>query len=217
MNIHDVIHQRYATKKFQAQRELSSQQLDQLKEMLQMSASSTNAQPWHFILATTSEGKQRIAQSTQGDYAFNTPRILDASAVVVFAARHDINDAYLEQVLEQENKDGRYANAEQMQAMDDGRKYFVNLHRHDQRDLTHWAEKQLYLNLGSFLIGVAAMGLDAVPMEGFDSAMLNAEFDLSESGFGAAALVAVGYHDEGDFNAHLPKSRLPLSELITPC
>ncbi len=217
MNIHDIIHRRYATKKFQAERELSAEQLEQLKEMLQMSASSTNAQPWHFILATTAEGKKRIAQSTQGSYAFNAPRILDASAVVVFAARHDISDAYLAQVLEQENKDGRYANTELMQAMDDGRKYFVNLHRHDQRDLTHWAEKQLYLNLGSFLIGVAAMGLDAVAMEGFDASVLNAEFELSESGFGAAVIVPVGYHDEEDFNAQLPKSRLPLSELITPC
>ncbi len=217
MNIHNIINQRYSAKKFQTGRELSEEQLDQIKEILQMSASSTNAQPWHFIIATTAEGKQRIAKSTQGGYAFNEPRILDASAVVVFVARHDVSDAYLAQVLEQEKNDGRYADPEQMKAMDDGRKYFVNLHRHDQRDLTHWAEKQLYLNLGSFLVGIASMGLDAVAMEGFERSILDAEFDLAESGFGSAVIVPVGYHDEGDFNAKLPKSRLALSELITPC
>lgn len=29
--------------------------------------------------------------------------------------------------------------------------------------------KQVYLNVGNFLLGVAAMGLDAVPIEGFDA------------------------------------------------
>ncbi len=42
--------------------------------------------------------------------------------------------------------------------------------------------KQVYLNVGNFLLGVAAMGLDAVPIEGVDFAILDEEFDLKAQG-----------------------------------
>ncbi|ODQ05171.1 hypothetical protein BHE86_05585 [Shigella sp. FC1655] len=67
----------------------------------------------------------------------------------------------------------------------------------------------------SFLLGVAALGLDAVPMEGMDFAILDHEFLLTEQGLEPIAMVALGYHTEDDFNANLAKSRLPEEEIIT--
>ncbi|MFR9580591.1 MAG: NAD(P)H nitroreductase, partial [Rikenellaceae bacterium] len=58
------------------------------------------------------------------------------------------------------------------------------------------------------------LGLDAVPMEGCDTTILNSEFDLAERGFTASFIVAVGYRAESDFNASLPKSRLTVDEII---
>ena len=57
---------------------------------------------------------------------------------------------------------------EQKQATHGGRTYFANIHRYELKDLSHWMDKQVYLNMGSFLLGVAAMGIDALPMEGVD-------------------------------------------------
>ncbi|MDI5454401.1 YjbH domain-containing protein, partial [Salmonella enterica subsp. enterica serovar Cerro] len=42
------------------------------------------AQPWHFIVASTEEGKARVAKSAAGNYTFNERKMLDASHVVVF-------------------------------------------------------------------------------------------------------------------------------------
>lgn len=52
-------------------------------------------------------------------------------------------------------------------------------------------------------------------MEGFDAAILDAELGLAEQGLTSLVLVALGYRGEGDFNAKLPKSRLPEAALFT--
>ena len=39
------------------------EQAEQIKTLLQYSPSSTNSQPWHFIVASTEEGKARVAKS----------------------------------------------------------------------------------------------------------------------------------------------------------
>ena len=65
------------------------------------------------------------------------------------------------------------------------------------------------------LIGVAALGLDAVPIEGFDAAILDAEFGLKEKGYTSLVVVPVGHHSVEDFNATLPKSRLPQNITLT--
>ena len=60
-------------------------------------------------------------------------------------------------------------------------------------------------------------GPDAVPIEGFDAALLDEEFGLKEKGFTSPVVVPVGHHGVEDFNATLPKSRLPLSTIVTEC
>lgn len=174
-----------------------------------MSASSVNSQPWHFILAYSDEGKTRIAKATQGGFSFNERKILDASHVMVFCAKTSIDDAYLLSLLDNEDKDGRFANEEAKAGMHGARSYFVNLHRENLNDAEHWMQKQVYLNVGTLLLGAAAMGIDAVPIEGFDAQVLNEEFGLTEKGFNSVVIVPLGFHSEDDFNAKLPKSRWP--------
>ena len=84
-----------------------------------------------------------------------------------------------------------------------------------KHDDAEWMAKQVYLNVGNFLLGVAALGLDAVPIEGFDAAILDAEFGLKEKGYTSLVVVPVGHHSVEDFNATLPKSRLPQNITLT--
>jgi len=64
-------------------------------------------------------------------------------------------------------------------------------------------------------LSAGALGIDAVPIEGVDLDVLNQVFDLLSQGLKAVAVVALGYQAEDDFNAQLPKSRLPEEELFT--
>ena len=209
---------RHSAKAFDTSKKISDENLEKIKELLRFSPSSTNAQPWHFILATTEEGKAKVAKSTERLYPFNKKSIIDASAVVVFCSKLDIEEDYLLKVLEQEEKDGRFDGDPDTfkPQMHGGRSMFVNLHKQDYKDVQHWMDKQVYLNLGAFLLGVATLGINATPMEGIEIKALDEEFGLREKGFSGPVVVPLGYHDEAlDFNAKLPKSRLPYSEILT--
>ncbi|EBZ7566512.1 oxygen-insensitive NAD(P)H nitroreductase [Salmonella enterica subsp. enterica serovar Javiana] len=214
MDIVSVALKRYSTKAFDPSKKLTAEEADKIKTLLQYSPSSTNSQPWHFIVASTEEGKARVAKSA-ANYVFNERKMLDASHVVVFCAKTAMDDAWLERVVDQEEADGRFATPEAKAANDKGRRFFADMHRVSLKDDHQWMAKQVYLNVGNFLLGVAAMGLDAVPIEGFDAEVLDAEFGLKEKGYTSLVVVPVGHHSVEDFNAGLPKSRLPLETTLT--
>ena len=215
MNIVEVAKARYATKKFDASRRISNEDFSQIKALLRLSPSSINSQPWHFVIADSKEGKQQIVKGAQGAYSANNPKILDASHVVLFCSKTEINDDYLHKITNQEELDGRFPKPEGKALALKVRGFYTDLHRQDWNDVECWLQKQVYLNIGTILLGAGTLGIDAVPIEGVDLDVLNQEFDLLSQGLTAVAVVALGYQAEDDFNAQLPKSRLPEDELFT--
>lgn len=215
MSLSSVLMKRYATKKFDDNKVISNADMTIIKELLQLSPSSVNTQPWHFLITKNQETKKRISLATDANYSFNSDKILDASHVIVVCAKTDITEDYMSHLLEQESKDGRYSSDEFKEQANNARSFFVDLHRNKCKDLNHWLEKQVYLNIGSLLLGVATLGIDAVPMEGVDFTILNKEFSLEEKGLNSIAIISLGYKESNDFNASLPKSRLNQKEIIT--
>lgn len=205
---------RYTTKVFDPTKKIADEKIDELKQLLRLSPSSTNSQPWHFVLAASEQGKATIAQATS-DFGFNTDKILNASHVLVLCTKTSMDEAHLQRLLEQEASDGRFANDEAKQGQHAGRSFFANMHRVELKDAQHWMEKQVYLSLGTLLLGASLLDIDACPIEGFSVTKLNQLLDLPAQGYCASVVVALGHHSEEDFNAKLPKSRLPLSELFT--
>ncbi len=213
MNLTKLLNTRYSTKAFNDTK-ISQEVWKQMEDALRMSASSTNAQPWHFVVTDNEEGKKRLTKGTE-KFPFNTDKILGSSHVVLFCAKTNVEDEFLLHVLEKEDKDGRYPDPEFKDQMHGGRTFFVDIHRKDLNDIQHWNEKQVYLNVGNALLGAAVLGIDALPMEGIDIEALNEEFGLTQQGLTAVVAVAFGYQSEDDFNARLPKSRLDFKEIIT--
>ena len=166
-NIARIATTRHTCKAFDPAKKIDASKLDALCTVLRFAPSSVNSQPWHFVIAASDEGKGLIAQATQGGFAYNEPKVRNASHVVVLCARTDLD------------------------------------------------EKQVYLALGALLQGAGALEIDACPMEGFDQVKLDEVLGLSEQGLTSVVLVALGYRSELDFNAKLPKSRLPVEALIT--
>ncbi len=215
MNIADIAKFRYATKKFDKNKKIPNELFTQIKELLRFSPSSVNVQPWHFVIANTDSGKMRISNGAKERFSYNVSKIVDASHVILFCAKTQIDTEYMTLLLESEEQHGRYSTPEAKEQTRVGRAMYINMHRFDYKDAQHWMEKQLYLNIGTVLLGAASLGIDAVPMEGFDPKKMNEEFGLLEKGYTAVAIVALGYRDSNDFNAGLPKSRLPEEKLFT--
>lgn len=214
VNLSEIARRRYTTKAFDPSRSIPAETMDQLRTLLRYTPSSVNSQPWHFVIAGSEAGKVLVAQGTQGPFAYNAPKVLKASHVVVLCARTDLDDTHLGAVLEQEAADGRFATPEAKAGQANTRGGYVKLHS-EIGDTAVWAQKQVYLALGELLLGAATLGLDACPMEGFDAAAVNAALGLEARGLSAVVLVALGHHSDEDFNAKLPKSRLPAEAVIS--
>ena len=221
LDIVQIARHRHTAKAYDGTKAISPETLEKLQALVQLSPSSTNIQPWHFVFATTAEGKDKVVQSTVEKYPFNSNSIRTAPLVVVFAGRLAADEDYMAHLLEREDRDGRYEaetadlKAERKAQMHGGRTFFANIHKQDLKDLQHWMDKQVYLNIGQFMLGAAALGLDTTPMEGIDTKVLDETFGLREKGFSSLVVVCVGYHHpDEDYNAQLPKSRLPQAELI---
>ena len=78
MDITGILMKRYTTKAFDPDRKIDPAIVEQIEALLRYSPSSTNFQPWHFIIAGTEEGKARVAKATAGRYGFNTDKIMKA-------------------------------------------------------------------------------------------------------------------------------------------
>ncbi|MCY1153415.1 MAG: oxygen-insensitive NAD(P)H nitroreductase [Sphaerochaetaceae bacterium] len=214
MDIIKALNTRYSTKVFDKNKKISKEDLEKIETILQLSPSSTNIQPWHFILAESDDAKAKVAKASQGFFSFNEKKVTDSSLVVIFASKTDVDEDYLVHINETEDKDKRYANSEIKETNHKARSTFTQFHKEKYNDLQTWFDKQLYLNLGNFLVSVAALGIDAVPMEGLEMNILDDEFNLTQKGFASKVVVALGYHSDDDFNASLPKSRLDKDEII---
>ena len=210
MDIARIALTRHTCKAYDPTRKIAEAQVEQLKTLLRFAPSSVNSQPWHFFIAGSDAGKARLTKATsEGPYAANGAKVLNASHVVVLCARTRLDDTYLDALLAQEERDGRFPTSDHKAAQDKGRRFYADLHRVTQLDTGAWMERQVYLALSNLLLGAATLGIDATPIEGYDHAILDQELGLPAAGLKSLVMVALGYRSAEDFNAGLPKSRLP--------
>lgn len=214
MNIAQVAQTRYTTKAFDPTKKISAELVAQIETLLRHAPSSVNSQLWYFVIAASDEGKARIARATQPAYTYNEPKIKNASHVVVFCVCKDFGDDHMATILAQEDKDGRFATPKAKASQNTSRGFHVNLHRNNYRDVHEWMTRQVYLALGTLLVGAATLEIDACPMEGIDTAILDRELGLADKSY-ASVVACLGYRASTDANARAPKSRLPAETVIS--
>lgn len=216
MSILQAAESRYATKAFDPTRKLNDEQIDTLKAVLRLSPSSINYQGWHFLIITSDIAKGKLAKSCHGMFAYNAQKVKDAAMMVVLCTKTEVTEAHAKHMLNQEFKDGRFADKtakEERETVIFG--YLEALNTQAKHYAQAWLDKQAYIALGGVLLAAADMKIDSVPIEGFDKVVVNETFDLPNRGFHATVMAGFGFHCETDFNARLPKSRLPENELFT--
>ena len=110
--------------------------------------------------------------------------------------------------------DGRTALEQREQAF--GAFAFAELNTDEQGNTAAWTKAQTYLALGNVMHTLARLGIDSTPMEGVDSEMIRELFAQELDGYQCDVALAMGYRDlDADYNAPLPKSRLPREQVLT--
>jgi nitroreductase/dihydropteridine reductase len=194
---------RYAVKKYTDQL-VSEEQIDQIVEAINLSASSCGIQPYRLFVITNPQVRQKLAAGS-----FNA-QIQASSHLLVFAGLNQISSEYIT---------GYVAMMEQQRNLESGAldvfKDTLIGHFATQTPEQNaiWSSKQAYIGLGTALIAAAELKVDATPMEGFDPSLFDDVLSLSEKGLHAAVIVSLGYRDtSGDYLASVPKVRLPVNE-----
>ena len=197
MNFLDLARRRYATKKYNPIKKISSEQIDELKEIIRLSPSSINSQPWKFTFVTSEDVKSELASQSY----MNEQSINDVGLLVVFSVMEEIKH------FEKRN----------ISILPEGWRtgfYEPMIKANGDAAVKSWMEHQVYLSLGYFLSACISMGLDATPMEGINREAY--QQILVQDGYAPLFAVAVGYADLSDFMhpSVFPKSRFELDEVV---
>jgi nitroreductase/dihydropteridine reductase len=196
MSFLDLAKSRYTTKKFDSEKKISEDKIAQLKEILRLSPSSIDSQPWKFVFVSDVKMKKELA----GASFFNEHKVNDASHLVIFYTLDDLQ-AFEDRIV-QNYPEGAVAY------------YKNNIKPRSEADIKTWMAHQVYLSLGFFLSACASIGIDSTPMEGIN--ILEYGRILPLKGYKPLFAVAIGYRSGEDVNqpSITPKSRLEPEDVI---
>jgi nitroreductase len=197
---------RYATKKFDPARKIPADLWAKLEQAPVLAPSSYGLQPWKFVVVTDPD-----VRKTLHPVSYNQPQVLDASHLVVFAAKNPPTPADVDRHVAR-TAEVRGVPAE---SLDGFRKMMLgSLARMSPADAHNWAARQCYIALGVFLSACALAGVDACPMEGFQPERYDEILGLKAKGLGAVVIAAAGYRHPDDPAAKLAKARFEIGGVI---
>lgn len=198
---------RYATKAFDPEKKLSSQQVQMLRESLRLSPSSFGLQPWKFIEVRDPELRKKIRERS-----WNQPQTTEASNLLILCARTNLNEehinAHINRIIQVQGTTAEALKEHKDMMLDSLTKMSVA-----ERQI--WAEKQVYIALGVLLTTAAINDIDACPMEGFDRNAVNELLGLSKQHLTAACICAVGYRKASDPAATRSKVRFEEKDVFS--
>lgn len=199
-------HWRYATKKFDASKKISTKDLETLKEAIRLSSSSYGLQPYKVIVLENPELRAKLQPA-----AWNQSQIIDASQVLIFANVINFGDAEIDAYIATLVK-ARNIELASVKGYGDFMKMKMNELSADQKNI--WTSKQTYLALGNLLNAAAELKIDVTPMEGFEAEKVNEILGLNELGLNASLIATIGYRHEEDATQHYAKVRKSNEELF---
>jgi nitroreductase len=197
---------RYATKKFDAAKKISTEDLNTLKEAIRLSTSSYGLQPYKVIIVENPELRAKIQPAAWGQ-----SQIVEASHLIVFANQTSINDAEIDAFIEILSKT-REIPLEALSGYQAFMKGKINELSEDAVNI--WNSKQTYLALGNLLNAAAELKIDVTPMEGFVPAQVNEILGLDALGLNASLIATVGYRHDDDATQYHKKVRKSNEELF---
>ena len=197
---------RYATKKFDSTKKISTEDLNTLKEAIRLSSSSYGLQPYKVIIVENPALRAKLQPASWGQ-----SQVVDASHLIVFANQVNVGDTEIDAYVKNIGVT-RGIPTEALSGFTGNIKGAVNAMPEDVKNI--WTSKQTYLALGNLLNAAAELKIDVTPMEGFVPAQYNEILGLTELGLNASLVATIGYRSEEDATQHQKKVRKSNEELF---
>ncbi|PKO98856.1 MAG: NAD(P)H-dependent oxidoreductase [Bacteroidetes bacterium HGW-Bacteroidetes-8] len=206
MNIIDNLKWRYATKKFNTNKKITADNLELLKEAINLSATSYGLQPFKVLIIEDPKVREKLKAASWGQ-----AQITDASHLLLFCNYIELGpdkvDGYLKLRAEinnlklEDSKDYGDMMKSQMAAL-------------SPAQIEVWTSKQTYIALGTLLAAASELKIDSCPMEGFNKVEFDNILGLKQKGLSASVIGAIGYRADDDPYAIFKKVRKPITEVF---
>jgi nitroreductase/dihydropteridine reductase len=197
---------RYATKKMDASKKVSEQNIDYIKEAVQLSASSYGLQPYKVL-----EIKNPALREELKPLSWNQSQVTDASHLFVFCNYKTLSDNHVDDLIKLKSDTNNIPIAKISGYGD-----FVKgkLKEKSETEMFHWTAKQTYIALSNAMNACAELQIDCTPMEGFENHDYNQKLGLTEKGLNACVVLAIGYRDNEDASQNSEKVRKSIDAIF---
>jgi len=194
---------RHACKKFQADKTIPADILQDILECARLSPSSFGMEPWKFLVIKNQQTREQLRQA-----CWNQPQITDSSHVIVILDKKNLTRPDNDYVRKQFNRRQLSAQAQQL--------YLDKYRQHYQKEVAPlmsnyaWDSKQCYIALANIMTAAAAAGIDSCPIEGLEKQKVERALKLDTSQYEAVVIVALGYRAA----EQTPRLRLSFGEVV---
>ena len=206
MNTIDSLQWRYAVKKFDDTKSLSSTQIETLKKAFNLTATSYGLQPLKLVVIQNKEVQQSLVS-----HSWNQQQVVQASHLLVICIPKNYNaeeiENYFKLVKDIRNTPDEIINPFKEFLLDD-------VSKKTQEELFLWNKNQAYLALGNLLTVCAIEKIDACPMEGFTPEKYDEILSLNAHNLTSTLVIPVGFRAEDDYMKDLSKVRKNLEDVI---
>jgi len=204
MMLIDHLKWRYATKQFDPSKKITEEQLNRLKEAVQLTPSSFGLQPFKVLVTNNDALKASLVEATN-----NQVKVSQSSHLFIFCVEKQVTKEAVEQHVHRTAK----ANNVTTESLATFESYVKSKVIGWDEDFTlQWSAKQAYMAMTNLLNACAESKIDACPIEGFSPQRYIEILDLTT--LTPVVVVAVGYRAKEDHNQFRTKTRKSLEELF---
>lgn len=196
LSVDDAIKSRHSIRKF-IQEPISKEDLNKIFELVRLTPSAWNLQPWRFHVITDTALKEKLQEA-----AYGQQQVTSAPAVAILISDMEDVLANLPETvhpgLSAERQQDEVANLSS---------FFGGM---SVEERGQWGLTQTNIALGFLLTAIQGLGYASVPMLGFDQEKVKEILSLPEH-IKFAAMVPFGKPDAEGYEHH----RFPLEKIVT--
>ena len=199
MNYLEALQQRYSVKKFDPNKIIPKEHVENILQAGKLSASSLGLQPYRVIVVESSEAKSKLVPAF-----YNPSQISTCSHLLVIVSKKGIDEQYINGYFRQINEIRKTP----LQQLEPFRKSIhTHIENNSSAEIMNWNEKQGYILLSNLMFAAAFEGVDTCPMEGFRQEILEDLLDIDTDHEKITVTLSLGFRSLDDDFQHMKKVR----------
>ncbi len=202
----DQLKWRYATKKFDPNKTITSEDWTALKQSLVLAPSSFGLQPWKFAVVTQPSLRAQLVEHSWGQ-----TQPVECSHFVILLVRKTIDSEYVDSFM-QRIASVRGVPLDRLEGYRSVVLQFIE--RLTPVQAQAWMSRQVYIALGQLMTSAAVLGIDACPMEGINPQEYDRLLGFQDTSYSTLVACALGYRAADDKAAAQEKVRFDAQDLF---